>query len=674
VLDDWQWADDASRKVLNNLRRLADTALGVIVAIRELEATDPALHGARLLPLTPLSEEQTAQMIRALRPHDLELRIAQAIHRRSGGNPLFVEELCHSLYARQGQQWLEHSGLPPTLQGVIQSRIALLPPADAEILRVLSVFGPEVSLSLLSEVVEVDDLRGSLAALVREDILHSTEHDDVFRFKHGLARDVIYETVLIAERRRIHYAIARTIERQVASGALADQSEALAYHYSGAGDYEGAAKYAELAGNKAMAASALDRARFQYEAALSALDRLPLDNEHMRRWLAISTQWAGACIYNPAPYQLPLLQRASRYASELADEGAQAQIEYWLGWIHYGLGEYVEAKAHCRNALVRAAAIKDEWFVAQLYANLGQSHATSGEYADAVAALTHSIGMRRGKPRYARGQPVSQGFAYSLGTRASAWAAMGDFDTADADMAEALAIAKHTGHPVEGSLLALEALVEIYRGRWEVAAQAASASCAVGERVYSAYIFSISSAFKAYAHFMLTHSPESLLDLRKAIQWLERHDFRLMISVPYGLMAEASIAAGDLDAASDYAERALARASRSDPLGEIMAYRALARRHSLDGPTPAEVERCLASAFAAAEQRGSRRDTALTRLLQGELGLRAGDSKQTESALSSALSEFEAMNMHWYADKARRLLELSPLDLIGEPPMGSLLL
>ena len=659
VLDDWQWADDTSRKVLNNLRRLADMPMGIVLAMRDPELTDPALQGARVLRLTPFSEEQTAVMIRALRPEDLELRAAPAIHRRSGGNPLFVEELCRSLPKNaQGEHVLEQSGAPSTLQGVIQARIGALPLAQAELLRVAAVIGPEFALSLLSQVAEVEDLAGTLTALVREDVVYATERDGSFRFKHGIMRDVIYETVRIAERRRIHHAIARAIERSVVSEGLADQSEALAYHYAGAGDHENAASYADLAGNKALAASALDRARFQYEAALAALDRLSPGKERLERWVAISIKWAGACLYNAAPYQLPLLERASRYASELGNEAAHVEIEYLLGWIQYGLGEYDQATEHCRRALA-SNVTKEEWFVAQLYANLGQCHAVSGQYADALVALTRSIDMRRNNPRYAPGQPVSQGFAYSLASRALVSAGIGDFSAADADIEHALTIVHNSKHPVEGSVLALEAMVESYRGRWERCAEVAAASCTVAERVYSAYVFSISSALGAYANFMRTHSAESLLGLRNAIQWLERHDFGLKISLTYGLMAEASVAAGDLDSANDYARRALERAARSDPLGEIMAHRALARRAALRGATAAaEVELCLQNAFVAAEKRGSRRDSALTRLLQSELCLRAGDHATSRTAASDALSEFEAMGMSWYAEKASRLLEL----------------
>jgi class 3 adenylate cyclase/tetratricopeptide (TPR) repeat protein len=670
TLDDWQWADDISRKVLGCIvREFEDRPICVVVGTRDSERPDPILGRTSVIRLAPFSEDESAVVIRALRPRALDLGVARAIHRRSGGNPLFLEELCRSLPddACGDEHALEHGGVPTTIQGVIHARVASLPSAQAHALRVASVIGTEFTLSQLSEVLQDGDPDTALEGLCCADLIYAREPHDTFRFKHGIARDVIYESVRIAERRAIHRTIAGAIERSIATDSLADQSEALAYHCRGAGDHDRAAHYAELAGKKATAASALDRARFQYAAALAALDKSAPSVELKRRWVAISTKWAGPCIYSPARSQLASLERAAAYAKELGDTAAEAQVEYALGWIRYVLGDYVEPVAHCRRALALAEAAGNEKFVVQLWANLGQSHAAAGEYPEALAFLTRSIEGKRARSPTSRHQVVAQGSvmrlvagaasAYTLGCRASVHADLGDFQSADDDLAEALATVNDTGHAVEGSVRALQAMVEIYRGRWGPCAEAAARSRTIAQRVDSAYVFATSSAFEAYAHWMMEGTRDALERLRHAVDWLEARDVGLFISFSYGCLADALVTAGDLESGRNVAMRALARARRHDPLGETMAYRALAQLHAASGHHT-EVEDCLRKALRAAEARHCTRDAAVTRLLAADLELRSGaiDASVAREGAGSALDDFERMGMHWYAEKARRLL------------------
>jgi class 3 adenylate cyclase/tetratricopeptide (TPR) repeat protein len=669
ILDDWQWADDLSRKVLDSIVRDSQTRpICIVVGTRGSERPDPILDRAITLHLVPFGEAESSVVIRALRPRALDLGVGRAIHLRSGGNPLFLEELCRSLPDDDcgDEHMFEHGGVPSTIQGVIQTRVAALPPVQAHTLRVASVIGSEFTASQLADVLRDGEIDSALEGLCQADLVHSRELKTSFRFKHGITREVIYDSVRIAERRAIHQTIARAIERSVATASLADQSEALAYHYRGAGDHDRAAHYAELAGNKAIAASALDRARFQYASALAALDKSPPSIELKGRWVGISTKWAGACAYSPARNQLDSLARAAAYARELGDNAAEAQVEYALGWIRYALGDHCEPVAHYRRALELAEAAGNEKFVAQLWANLGQSHAAARDYQAALAFLTRSIESKRA--RTASQRVVAQGSvtrlvagaasAYALACRASVHADLGDFEHADSDIGEALALVQDTGHPMEGSVRALHAMIEIYRGRWGACIEAAARSRTIAERVDSAYVFATSSAFGAYARFMTGGSDAALQELQRAVDWLETRDIRLFISFSYGCLADALVTTGDLEGARGLAMRALSRAGCHDPLGETMAYRALAQLHAAEGRR-SEAADCLRSAMQAANTRGSQRDAAMTRLLEAELGVMTGAGRGLEAirdAAQSALGDFELRSMLWHAERARRVL------------------
>ncbi|MDH5672777.1 MAG: AAA family ATPase [Myxococcales bacterium] len=657
VLDDWQWADDGSRAVLDRLR-VQDTEHGMCIAVgsRILTSPDPALAGATVQTLEPFSEEASAHMIQALRPESPDLGVTHAIHARTGGNPLYLEELCRAMpsAALVGEQALEQSSISTTLHGLIQARVDALPPEQARLLRTASVIGQEFTPSLIPPAYTEGELDRTLHELSQNDLIRETEFSSSFRFKHGITREVIYDTVRLDERRQIHRAIADALAARSERHQSDDQLEMLAYHYRGSGDHHLAARYAEAAGDRARATSSLDRARLQYSNALEELDLLSATSENRRRWLEVYAKWAGVYVYSASRTQLPILTRAAQYATEAADKSARAYTEHWRSWMYYTLGEYDRAIDAARVALALAEEQGDARLKAQLLATLGQSFAAGGEAEEALEHLDRAIEMKRQRSGKRRSQSLLLGFAYAMGARASLRADLGDFEQADQDIAEARAAVDGSGHALESSVGALECMVHIYRGRFEACIEAATRCCAIASRVNSAYVFSMGTAFGAYARFVLTSSPDALDQLKQANGWLEARDSGLYGSFTLSCLAEAAASIGDLECARDAAERALARRKLRDRLGETAALRALARIGHREHPGSVAVAAQLDSAMVSAQSRRSRRDQAVTRLLQAEL-MAAGDA-HAEARARKALSEFEALDMQWHAEQARELL------------------
>ncbi len=98
VIDDWQWADDASKQVLGRLARMIhDQRILVVLGTRPVGRDDPVLGSLPRLELTPFTEVESLRTVHALVNTPLKDWVALGMHRRSGGNPLFLEELCRSL-------------------------------------------------------------------------------------------------------------------------------------------------------------------------------------------------------------------------------------------------------------------------------------------------------------------------------------------------------------------------------------------------------------------------------------------------------------------------------------------------------------------------------------------------------------------------------------------------
>ena len=167
--------------------------------------------------------------------------------------------------------------------------------------------------------------------------------------------------------------------------------EALAYHFAGGGDAAATALYAELAGDKAMAVSALDRAQAHYRAALTALDRLPAEAGAAERWDRIAQSFGLAGVFDPSRDQLPIFERALERARARRDRTAAARAQYWLAYIYYGLGEPVIAIRYCERALAALRDAPDDPLAVQVRATLGQAKAAAGDYEAALCPCAAEI-------------------------------------------------------------------------------------------------------------------------------------------------------------------------------------------------------------------------------------------------------------------------------------------
>jgi class 3 adenylate cyclase/tetratricopeptide (TPR) repeat protein len=658
MLDDWQWADDSSRQVLGSLLRLlSETPTLIAIASRDL--SDPLLTEGGVVTLDPFTHRESAQVIAAILPYSLNLGLTQTIHERAGGNPLFLEELCRALpsEAPSGEEDLVGSRVPSTLRGIIQVRAERLPEMPARVLRAAAVIGIDLPFWLLSRVAGVTELKTELDVLVEADLVHPANAQGTFRFKHGTTREVVYSSVRLPERRRLHAVIAEVLETAAAESQLREPYEDLAYHLAGSGDYGRAAYFAELAGDRASASSSLDHARQQYRAALDALGRLPQNPDLERRWVRLVDKWAAASLYSPAQEHLELIRRAGELSLRLRDFASAARAEYWLGWFSYAFGDQPVAIQYCRSALQRAEAIQDERLTGQLFLNLAQSLAAAGQYDEATLHFDKGLQVKRqtfrGKPGAGRREGrVPLGFSYALACKGLVHGDLGQFPEAYACFDEALGPLQGTGHAVEGSCLGLLGMVQLLQGEWDAAVATVARARATAERVNGPYVFAMSRAISGYARWALERSPDALGDLLQAVKWMEGRGAQLFISFNYAYLADALTDAGELEQALYYAKRALARSEQLDRLGEAMAHRTLARVLAQQESERTNARAHLENAMDAARARQSARDTAMGNLEIASLHAAWGDRPEAARAAADARVTFARLGMTFYERKA----------------------
>ncbi|HSW03101.1 ATP-binding protein [Aquabacterium sp.] len=658
-VDDVQWADEGSKQVLSALRRLAACRLLILLSTRSADAgvalagtadADAALAGAaQTITLAPLSEAEAALAIAARLPA-VDPFVAAEIAHHAGGNPLFIEELCHSA-ARGGSSRLGrlHGGAG-WLNHLVESRVQHLPLGQAELVRVAAVIGNVIPAWLLERLTDQGEDSPLVQGLADEDFIFPGERAGTLRFKHGITRDVIYDSVGLHARQRLHLRIAAALQEHRAMVPQDESLEALAYHFDAGGDAAQAAHYAELAGDKALAASSLDRARAQYRAALAALDRLTLVAEDARRWISIMHRLGLVCLYDPSRSELALSERAVRLAEQYGDAASIASARYWLGYICYSLGDTRAAIRHGERALTEARQAGEERLASQVVAMLGEAHTAAAQYGRALELLDQAITIKR---RHRSGRHMNVGLAFSLVCRAYALGDRGQFTQAHECFDEALACIVGVTHQIGATTHGWRCAVLLWQGRWAEAREAATESGRIAEATRSLSQLSIAHAMAGQASWMLERAPQSLQAIVEATAWLEPRESGLYRSLNHGWLAEGLMQAGRHGEARRHAAAALQRSRERDLIGVAMSYRALAR----DAATqrPAAAQRYIALAMKTAQARDSAHEVAVTQLCEAEIALQQGQAQRAGPLLDAATAAFDAMAMTWHLDQALRL-------------------
>jgi class 3 adenylate cyclase/tetratricopeptide (TPR) repeat protein len=663
LLEDWHWADESSTDALRHLAKVvAEHALVVLVTYRpegERPWREPQPQILRLKPL----DADDARLIIASRlgqanpPDELVRRLCD----RTGGNPLFLEEVCRSLVEHAATSGLDGAiaalDIPPTVEAVIRARVDRLPEADRELLTLAAVLGRVFPLRLL------EMLAGARGGEVGAAIERLTEHELVaalpesdrgeptFQFKHAITREVVYELLLRQHRRALHRRAAEAIEASTPPERLEAQYEALAEHYEQGEAIERAAHFAARAADKAAASFSLVAARTQYRRAVALLDQLDGDAEQQRRRIDLSTQWAAASVYDPAAARCDVLHTSYELAERIGYRRGAARAVYWMGWFEHAFGNHETAISHFERALELADPLTDYRLVSQLHTNLGQSYYHGAEFALAGDHLSRAIALRGGGAASKRTVVIANARGYLALINAE----RGDFAAARVQVDEALGIVRQLGQrQIEGSILTMAAYVALFHGDWDGCLGIAAEMRAIADAVGAPYIDAMSRTASGFARVIGRGDDDGIADLERAVRALEASGSQLSMSVNYGCLAEALALGGEPARAIPFAERALARSQASDRIGEIQAHRALAIAWARSRPprSAAALER-LTTTIRLAETRGALREAALTRLALAELV--EPDAAARREALAHAIDAFARFDMGWHLARARSL-------------------
>ena len=278
AVEDIHWADPSTLDLLRGMAERGALAPLFVVITARPEFRPP--WGTRshhsTITLSPLDRHQVHQMVAELSArHALPKDVIDGVTERTGGVPLFVEEVTRLLLERG-----EYGGvqaIPPTLQQSLMARLDRLGSAR-EIAQIGAVIGRDFPYALLRDVAGTEDqaLQAGLDRLADADILlvQGLPPDSVYRFKHALIQDAAYENLLKSRRQALHRRVAELLRDNAAGGADAEP-EMLAHHFSQAGMTEASVEWWDKAGQRSLERSALVEAIAQFTRALDLIAALP---------------------------------------------------------------------------------------------------------------------------------------------------------------------------------------------------------------------------------------------------------------------------------------------------------------------------------------------------------------------------------------------------------------
>ena len=360
AFEDLQWADPTSLELMRALaERGAQAPLFVVVTMRpEFQPPWRRRSHHSLIALSPLDRAEVARMVAALASrHTLSRDVIEGVGERTGGVPLFVEEVTRLLMERGVEAGAQ--AIPPTLQQSLAARLDRLGDAR-EVAQIGAMLGRDFTHGLLRDAAGAgtDDagLASALERLVEADILlvDGAGPQANYRFKHALIQDAAYDSLLKSRRQALHRRAAEILRDQPDRAAA--EPELIAHHFTEAGLDDLAIEWWGKAGDQALRRSASQEAVAHLGKALALTDK-PGDGksaEFASRRVQLHVAYANALIAargHGAPETAEAFAKARGSASGDEDAPARLAADYGLWAGCYVRGELAPMKTYAAACL-----------------------------------------------------------------------------------------------------------------------------------------------------------------------------------------------------------------------------------------------------------------------------------------------------------------------------------
>lgn len=407
VLEDLQFLRPAERALLGHLMRAsADLRVLWLVSSRgtppkelpapslEIRLGSLDLAGIKALTVDLLGAQKVDEPL-----VDLVGRIAQ-------GNALYANEVLKSLQQRGLITWERRSAkllasdtvvpvLPPTLEGLVTSRIDALDPATKGALQLAATIGVSFSPELVAEAAGLEDAAPIFADLVEATLIVEESGPSKARFASDLVWQVVRRSILGVQHRDHHRLVAGGMER-LFKDRLAPHYEALAGHCAAGGRLADAAWYASKAGDQQRNGAFLARALATYRKGVAWLEAAVDGGEdpalHARGEATLHLKAGEVALLMGQPKDAERhLVLALDIASDAVIQDVETRCFLGLGRVFAATGRERIAVVNLEQALGESRRTRDIKGQVSVLTELASLKSDAGDYAACEALLKEAL-------------------------------------------------------------------------------------------------------------------------------------------------------------------------------------------------------------------------------------------------------------------------------------------
>ncbi len=679
MFEDLHWAEESLLDLLKHLAMRGGEAPILILCLARPELLErhsdwgAGIRNYTAIALAPLDHDLSRRLMSELLKHQpAPADVTKAILAKAEGNPFFIQEILRMLVdggslvrEEGGWRWASYPleiRIPDTIYGILASRLDLLSALEKRAIQDASVAGRVFWLGSLVATSELTaaEAAAALARLQERDLVEERATSSVgdereFAFTHALIREVAYASVPKALRGTKHPRFADWLARTVGEYD-GEFLGVLAHHYEQGWRYkfETGEKATDLArsaiaalrraGARAAALRTFPEARRLYDRALSIVKNAGLGDDtalllellthrtEVAKWMSspdlvfkdtdmllrlaptigrddlLARAWLNRAVAEYERNRLrpaeDALRRAVELFERLNDRQGEAEALELLGAITEDLrGNLSTAQTAYTQALDLYRELGDGQGMARTMAWRGYALVNSGNLAEARVLLEQAIELAR-----THHERISE--ASSLSSLATLAHLTGDSDEATRRYREAIAIRQALGDPMaEAGVRRRLGMHHLRWGRLDEAEQEFQAALVLHREHGAKY--------------------ESDMFLRG--------------------LAEVSLARGDLLAAAEYAEQALAIVSELDDIGRATLGATLGKIRAAQGRGE-EAEDLFRRSLEILERGEYRIDLATTLLKYGEALLSLGQPERAQQVLGRARDVFAELGGTYFVD------------------------
>jgi class 3 adenylate cyclase/tetratricopeptide (TPR) repeat protein len=677
VIEDLHWIDKTSEEFLDYLIGWLANVKIMLVLLYRPEYTHSWGNKSYFnrIGLDQLTLKSSAELVRAiLEGGETAPELSNLILNRAAGNPLFMEELTHSLLEngsiqKTGDQYVlskkpSDLQVPDTIQGIIAARIDRLEENLKRIMQVASVIGREFAFRILQAISDLrEDLKSELLNLQGLELIYekSLFPELEYVFKHALTQEVAYNSLLSNRRKEIHKRIGNAIEELYAEN-LEEFYGVLAYHFSKGEELEKAHQYLKLAGEKATQDHALSEAYGFFKEDVELLNRLQDSEEKKRKLIEVIRLMRVSLMFLGFPEgSLSFLQQGERLAKELGDTRNLAVIYSGIGYYYNFAGDYLTSIRYTEEPFEEARKAQDVDLMAPLGFALCSAYLATGRHKEYIEKMPEVIRLieETGRKTDFFGQPLNP-YTHIGAQGGVVLSTLGRFDEAKVMLEKALGNAIQVGDPaIVGMAHGQYGVFYSRKGEWISAKEHVEKALTYSQEANYAFGIAFYLCLLGQIHSFLGDPETGRRLAEKGLQIFRDSGMEFHLSAMHNLLGNIYLDLGDLEKAGTSLEEALRLSSKnSEKVYEGQALVGLGRVLGKRKPPPREkAEECFSQGLAIHHDLKQKPIYSQGLMFLGEFYLDVGEKEKALESLKEAEGMFQEMGMDYWVDRTRKVLE-----------------